>query len=65
MGRLRNELLPQLYSFPVGNYAVFYLATESGIEIIRILSQHPKKPGRKSLCPALSRHVTNAFLIMG
>jgi toxin ParE1/3/4 len=37
MGRQREELLPGLQSFPVGNYIVFYRAIEGGIDVIRIL----------------------------
>ncbi len=38
MGRLRPELAPELRSFPVGNYVIFYRATRGGIEVIRVLS---------------------------
>jgi toxin ParE1/3/4 len=38
MGRLRPELAPELRSFPVGNYVIFYQATRDGIEVIRVLS---------------------------
>jgi toxin ParE1/3/4 len=37
MGRRREELLPGLQSFPVGNYVVFYRAIADGIDVIRIL----------------------------
>jgi len=40
MGRLRNELLDGLRSFPIGKYIVFYRPIEDGsisIEIIRVL----------------------------
>jgi toxin ParE1/3/4 len=37
MGRRREELLPGLQSFPVGNYVVFYRAIDGGIDVIRIL----------------------------
>jgi toxin ParE1/3/4 len=37
IGRRREELLPGLQSFPVGNYVVFYRAIEDGIDVIRIL----------------------------
>lgn len=37
MGRLRDELLPQLRSFPVGRYVVFYVAISDGVELVRIL----------------------------
>jgi toxin ParE1/3/4 len=36
-GRLRPELAPELRSFPVGRYVVFYRALDDGIEIVRIL----------------------------
>lgn len=37
LGRARDELLPSLRSFPVGNYVVFYRPSKDGIEIIRVL----------------------------
>ncbi|PSB40942.1 type II toxin-antitoxin system RelE/ParE family toxin [filamentous cyanobacterium Phorm 6] len=37
LGRRRQELLPGLQSFPLGNYVVFYREIENGIEVIRIL----------------------------
>jgi toxin ParE1/3/4 len=37
MGRARAELLPDLRSFPLANYVVFYRPIESGIEIVRVL----------------------------
>ena len=37
MGANREELMPGLRSLPVGNYLVFYLPIERGIEIVRIL----------------------------
>ena len=37
MGKRREELLPGLQSFPVGNYVVFYRASEDGIDVIRVL----------------------------
>lgn len=37
MGRLRPELMPELRSFPVGRYVVFYLPMPDGIELVRIL----------------------------
>lgn len=37
MGRRREELLPRLQSFPVGNYVVFYREIENGIDVIRVL----------------------------
>ncbi|BAU43561.1 type II toxin-antitoxin system RelE/ParE family toxin [Leptolyngbya sp. O-77] len=39
MGRSRDELLPNLRSFPIKPYVVFYRSTEKGLEIIRILHQ--------------------------
>jgi toxin ParE1/3/4 len=38
MGRSRSELVPGLRSFPVGNYIIFYIPIEEGIEIVRIVS---------------------------
>jgi toxin ParE1/3/4 len=37
MGKRREELLPGLQSFPIGNYVVFYRASEDGIDVIRVL----------------------------
>jgi len=37
IGKRREELLPGLQSFPVGNYVVFYRASEDGIDVIRVL----------------------------
>jgi len=37
MGTNRDELLPSLQSFTVGNYVIFFFALEGGIEIIRVL----------------------------
>ena len=37
MGRLRPELAPNLRSFPVGSYVIFYRPTLDGIEVARVL----------------------------
>lgn len=37
-GRNRPELAPDLRSFPVGNYVLFYRPTTDGIELVRVLS---------------------------
>ncbi len=37
MGALREDLAPDLRSFPVGNYVVFYRNAEGRIEIVRVL----------------------------
>jgi toxin ParE1/3/4 len=37
MGRLRDEVLDSLRSFPVGNYVIFYRPIEDGVEIVRVL----------------------------
>jgi toxin ParE1/3/4 len=37
MGRRRDSLVPNLRSFPVGNYLIFYRPINEGIEVIRIL----------------------------
>lgn len=37
MGRKRDSLAPNLRSFPVGNYLIFYRPINEGIEVIRIL----------------------------
>jgi toxin ParE1/3/4 len=36
-GRRRDELEPNLRSFPEGSYVVFYREIDQGIEIIRVL----------------------------
>lgn len=37
MGRLREELMASLRSFPVGRYLVFFLPHADGIEVVRVL----------------------------
>uniref|UniRef100_A0ACD5GQI4 Type II toxin-antitoxin system RelE/ParE family toxin n=1 Tax=Desertifilum tharense IPPAS B-1220 TaxID=1781255 RepID=A0ACD5GQI4_9CYAN len=37
VGRKRDELLPGLQSFPIGNYVVFYQEIPDGIDVIRVL----------------------------
>jgi toxin ParE1/3/4 len=37
-GRARPELLPELRSFPVGSYVVFYLPPPNGIDLVRVRS---------------------------
>lgn len=37
IGRLREELAPNLRSFPVRNYVIFYRPMSDGIQLIRIL----------------------------
>lgn len=37
MGRKRGSLVPNLRSFPVGNYLIFYRPINQGIEVIRVL----------------------------
>lgn len=37
-GRSRKELNPEIRSFPVGNYVVFYRVTDRAIDIVRVLS---------------------------
>lgn len=36
-GRLRPELAPELRSFPVGRYVMFYRPRDDGIEVVRVL----------------------------
>ena len=36
-GRVRDELMPNLRSFPVGNYVIFYLPVSTGIEVVRVM----------------------------
>ena len=37
MGVSREELMPGLRSLPIGNYVIFYLPIEHGIDIVRVL----------------------------
>jgi len=37
IGRLRDELLPELRSFPIGRYTIFYLPIADGIDVVRVL----------------------------
>src|SRR6266516_3704082 len=37
MGRRREDLAPDLRSFPAGNYLIFYRPITEGIQVIRVL----------------------------
>ena len=37
IGRARPELRPDLRSFAVGRYVIFYRATREGIEVVRVI----------------------------
>ena len=37
MGRTRKDLVPRLRSFIEGNYLIFYLPIETGIEVVRVV----------------------------
>jgi toxin ParE1/3/4 len=37
LGRKRPDLAPDLRSFPVGNYVIFYRPVSDGIQVIRVL----------------------------
>lgn len=37
MGRSRDEIHPQVRSFPVGSYVIWYRPTPNGVEILRVL----------------------------
>ena len=37
MGHSREELAPELRSFPVDHYLIFYRPIDDGIEVIRVL----------------------------
>lgn len=37
LGRHRNELAPQVRSFPMGRYIIFYQAIRGGISVVRVL----------------------------
>ena len=36
-GRVRHDLVPNLRSFPVGNYLIFYFPLPDGIEVVRVM----------------------------
>jgi toxin ParE1/3/4 len=38
MGRRRDELSPNVRSFPINNYLIFYRLIEQGVEILRVVS---------------------------
>ncbi|MGB8702522.1 MAG: type II toxin-antitoxin system RelE/ParE family toxin [Thermosynechococcaceae cyanobacterium] len=38
LGRSRKELAPDLRSFPVEEYLIFYRLVEDGVEILRVVS---------------------------
>ncbi len=38
MGINRDELMTSLRSLPIGNYMIFYLPLDDGIEVVRVLS---------------------------
>ncbi len=38
MGRKRDELMPDVRSFPVDDYLIFYSPIEGGVEILRVVS---------------------------
>ena len=38
MGRRRDELLPELRSFPYGNYLIFYIPLDDGVDVVRVLN---------------------------
>lgn len=37
MGRSRPELMHNVRSIPIGNYVIFYIPRERGIEVVRVL----------------------------
>ena len=39
-GRLREDVAPSVRSFPIGRHVMFYLTSESGITVLRVL--HPR-----------------------
>ena len=40
IGPAREELAPNLRSFPAGNYVIYYRPIENGVEIVRVLEGH-------------------------
>lgn len=39
-GRARTELHPEVRSFPVGNYVVFYRILPETVDVVRVLSRY-------------------------
>ena len=37
-GRARTDLALKLRSFPAGNYVIFYVPVQDGIEVLRVMS---------------------------
>lgn len=37
IGRLRPEIAPEVCSFPVDDYVIFFLALEDGIDVVRFV----------------------------
>jgi|ERR1043166_3698384 toxin ParE1/3/4 len=37
-GRTRSEFAPNLRSFPVGSYIIFYVPVPDGVEVVRVMS---------------------------
>lgn len=40
LGRARPELHPEIRSFPVGNYVVFYVVQPAAMDVVRVLSRY-------------------------
>ena len=38
IGRRRDALLPGLRSFPYGNYLIFYISLDDGVDVVRVLN---------------------------
>lgn len=38
LGRERNELVPGMRSFPIGQYLIFYRLVEKTLQVVRVLS---------------------------
>jgi toxin ParE1/3/4 len=45
MGRRRDELSPNVRSFPINNYLIFYRLIEEGVEILRVVSGYQDLEG--------------------
>ncbi len=37
MGKLRDDLIPELRSFPIGRYIVYFFPASDGIDLVRVL----------------------------
>lgn len=53
MGRIREDLRPHLFSFPVGQYVLFYREQPGGIVLVRVIHGSRDLPALFSAPPKL------------